>query len=168
MRHAQRANAVLRAFVWLGAFAWWAYLKRPAGSSFLAVRSGFAGLLGLGLMTVGLGLHLWSMSTLAQGIEGSLAAPARLLMHGPYKYVRNPLYLGAASVFAGIHLAYAPWRLTDIGVAVVIGTLTHLAVVHLEEPATRERLGAQYDEYRRRVPRWIPRRPGAAVERSEG
>jgi protein-S-isoprenylcysteine O-methyltransferase Ste14 len=150
---------MLRALVWLGVFAWWVFLKKPAGSSVLAVRPGLMGLLGLGLIAVGLGLHLWSMLTLAEGIDTSLAAPMQLLMHGPYRYVRNPLYLGAWFVFVGIYVLYAPWRLVDALVAAVLATITHLIVVLIEEPAARKRLGAQYDEYCRRVPRWIPRLP---------
>jgi protein-S-isoprenylcysteine O-methyltransferase Ste14 len=150
------ANVLIRATVWIGALLWWAYLKKPAGSSFLEVRTGPARLVGLGLIAAGGSLGLWSMLTLAGGVRTPLAPPTELLTRGPYKHVRNPLYLAAAALFGGISTVYVPWTVSDVFRAILLAVIVHVVVVRLEEPATRKRLGPAYEEYCRRVPRWIP------------
>jgi protein-S-isoprenylcysteine O-methyltransferase Ste14 len=151
------ANTALRTLVWLGAFAWWVYLRKPAGSSFLEIRSGVIGALGLILTATGAGLYIWGALTLSETVPTALAPPGELLMRGPYRYVRNPLYLAAAAIFAGVSALYAPWRSADLLIAGILATGVHLAVVRLEEPVTRKRFGQEYDEYCRRVGRWLPR-----------
>ena len=58
----------------------------------------------------------------------------------------------------GLSLLYRAWQLPAIVRLVLLVGCAHLAVVLLEEPQTRRRFGADYDDYCRRVPRWIPRR----------
>ena len=67
------------------------------------------------------------------------------------------MYLAGAPIFLGIYLLYGQWRGADIVAALILPMVFHLLVVRLEEPALRRRLGSAYDEYCRRVPRWIPR-----------
>jgi protein-S-isoprenylcysteine O-methyltransferase Ste14 len=71
--------------------------------------------------------------------------------------VRNPIYLAGAPIFLGIYLLYAEWRRVDVIAALALPLVFHGMVVRLEEPALRKRLGSAYEEYCRRVPRWIPR-----------
>lgn len=80
-----------------------------------------------------------------------------LLRRGPYAYVRNPLYLSIAAILAGVSTLYGAWDDSDLLRAAIVVLCVHFAVVRLEEPATRKRLGAEYDEYCLLVPRWIPR-----------
>jgi protein-S-isoprenylcysteine O-methyltransferase Ste14 len=151
------AKLVLRAVVWIGAFLWLAYLKKPAGASFADIRPGAPGLFGLGLVAAGAGLWLWSMLWLDRVVRGPVAASTPpLVTGGPYGYVRNPLYLAAAVIGLGIATLYAPWSGAAVGRAIVIVLLAHAAVVRLEEPRTLRNLGPIYEEYCRRVPRWIP------------
>ena len=109
------------------------------------------------LAVAGVALYVWAARTLASAVPRALAAPAELLKRGPYRYVRNPLYLAAGAVFLGTAAAYAPWRAWDLGALAVVAILAHVFVVLREEPATRRRLGSAYDEYSADVPRWIPR-----------
>jgi hypothetical protein len=53
-------NAALRSLVWLGATVLLAFLKKPDGANFAAVRAGDGGWLGIGLLVAGLALHFWS------------------------------------------------------------------------------------------------------------
>ena len=99
---------------------------------------------------------------LARAIGTATGHTGDLAKQGPYQYVRNPLYLAGALVFVGLYLLYAEFRLIDFVAAGVVGLLLHLYVVRVEEPATRQRLGAEYDEYCREVPRWMPRLPFTA------
>ena len=84
-------------------------------------------------------------------------APARhLVVGGPYRYVRNPMYLAVGALILGQALL--------LGQAVLLlylaaFALTVAAFVHgYEEPTLSRRFGWQYDEYRRHVPPWWPRR----------
>jgi protein-S-isoprenylcysteine O-methyltransferase Ste14 len=87
--------------------------------------------------------------------ELTSADPGRLLTGGIYSRVRNPRYI---EVLLGM-LAYAcvanfsgTWALVLLSAPAL-----HLVVL-LEESELRDRFGAEYDDYLRRVPRWIPRR----------
>ena len=153
-------NAVLRSSVWLGAALWLAYLKKPAGASLLAVRTDAIGALGGALLLAGLALHFWSNATLARG-EAKGAVAAAVVIDGPYRYVRNPIYAAAVPLLLGTYLMYAGGSanamLADLAAAVLVMAFFHWAVVRVEEPGLRARYGAAYEEYCRRVPRWIPR-----------
>ena len=149
-------NAALRSIVWLGAVAWLAYLKKPDGGSILAVRADAIGWLGAGLLVAGLAFHIWSNVSLARGEDAGGPAPTQLVVVGPYRYVRNPIYLAGVPLLLGTYLLYTTSRLADAVAAVVLLAFFHLLVVHSEEPALRRRLGVAYEEYCRRVPRWIP------------
>src|SRR5262245_43199426 len=95
-------NAALRSAVWLGGTAWLAWLKKPAGASFLAVSTDSVGWVGAGLLVAGLGLHFWSNVSLARG-EGADA----LVTSGPYRYSRNPIYLAGIPLLLGVSLLYS-------------------------------------------------------------
>jgi protein-S-isoprenylcysteine O-methyltransferase Ste14 len=149
-------NAALRSVVWLGAAFWWAYLKKPEGGGLFDVRSDAVGWLGMILLVGGLILHLWSNLSLVQGERSPLHAPVGLVARGPYRYVRNPIYIAGAPIFVGINLLYSQWNRADLLAAVIVATAFHVMVIRREEPALRKRFGAAYEEYCRRVPRWIP------------
>jgi protein-S-isoprenylcysteine O-methyltransferase Ste14 len=153
----QRTNIVLRSLVWLGALSWWVYLRKPAGSTPLDVRRGLSALAGVVLIGAGAALYAWAARTLASSVPSAVAPPAVLLMRGPYRYVRNPLYLAVAAVFVGVSTLYAPWGARDVLGAGLLAMLIHVFVAYREEPATRRRVGPAYDQYRARVPRWVPR-----------
>jgi protein-S-isoprenylcysteine O-methyltransferase Ste14 len=92
------------------------------------------------------------------GTPMPMAPPRRLVISGPYRFVRNPGYLAALAVVAGQGLWFA-----SAGVllyALVVAGIFHVFVVAVEEPALHASFGAEYDAYRHRVPRWLPRRRG--------
>jgi protein-S-isoprenylcysteine O-methyltransferase Ste14 len=150
-------NAALRTLVWTAAAWCWAVLKKPEGASFLAVRHDVVGFLGMVLLAAGIALHLWSNVILAQGEAAPPRSPGSLAARGPYRYVRNPIYLAGAPIFLGIYLLYGQWRAADLVAAPALAIVFHVLVVGVEEPALRKRLGSAYEEYCRRVPRWLPR-----------
>ena len=157
-------NALFPSIIWLGATGLYAYLTKPVGASVLAVRTDASGWLGAGLLGAGLALHCWSVVILARHLsEGGQAAT--LAVTGPFRFMRNPIYLAGIALLAGIGLLYGPWHVADGAVPVALFAYFHLAVVRFEEPALRSQFGASYDAYCRRVPRWLPRlAPGAAPE----
>ena len=154
---ATTTNAILRSLVWLALFVLWANLVHPEHASLQTIRGGLSAWLALFLIGGGWGLHMWATITLARGIGSSLQAPTNLIVAGPYRYVRNPIYLAAMAVFAGIYTLYNSWQIGALLIALGCGALIHLVVVFVEEPATAKRLGPAYDDYRHRVPRWLPR-----------
>lgn len=92
-----------------------------------------------------------------RGTPVPAAAPEQLVVGGLYRYVRNPMYVAVTSVVVGQVLLLA--RLELLWYAAALAVLFAAFVRLYEEPALRRRFGAQYEEYRRRVPGWIPRIP---------
>jgi protein-S-isoprenylcysteine O-methyltransferase Ste14 len=79
----------------------------------------------------------------------------RVIVGGPYRYVRNPIYVAFVPVLVGMTLVLARPVLLVYG-AVLMAAL--VAFVHwYEEPTMVKRFDAQYAEYRKRVPGWVPR-----------
>jgi protein-S-isoprenylcysteine O-methyltransferase Ste14 len=83
--------------------------------------------------------------------------PERLVNSGPYRYVRNPLYLTLFTDVFGLFLIFEQLWYLVILVFLVIGI--HLMVVTQEEPDLEKRFGESYVRYGEIVPRWIPRLP---------
>jgi protein-S-isoprenylcysteine O-methyltransferase Ste14 len=156
-------NALLPSIIWLGGAAFYAFLKKPAGASILDVRTDALGWLGAGLLGAGLALHCWSVVVLARHLRAP-GPGATLAVTGPYRFVRNPIYLAGMTLLAGIGLLYGPWQLADLAVPLALFVYFHLAVTRIEEPELRNRCGASYSAYCQRVPRWLPRlAPGAGA-----
>jgi protein-S-isoprenylcysteine O-methyltransferase Ste14 len=80
--------------------------------------------------------------------------PASRLVHtGPYRYTRNPMYLGLGLLYLGMGLSLGTaWTLLLFPLVIVV---LRRAVIDREERYLQHAFGAEYDEYRRRVPRWI-------------
>ena len=148
-------NAALRSVIWLGAAVGLAYFKKPDGASLLEVRTDAIGWLAGGIALVGVALHFWSSATLARG-ERQGPAVSTPVTDGPFRYVRNPIYLAGITLLLGAGLLYAPWRTVDFGLPLLLLLYFHVAVVRLEEPELRRRYGSKYQEYCERVPRWLP------------
>lgn len=92
-----------------------------------------------------------------RGTPAPFDAPRDFVAIGPYRWTRNPMYLGGLALLLGFGFW---WRSPAIGLlAVAAWGVAHLFVVAYEEPALRRRFGAAYEEYTRRVKRWLPRRP---------
>lgn len=83
--------------------------------------------------------------------------PKRVVATGPYGYVRNPLYLTLFTDTVGLFLIYG-WT-TFIVILILLVTGINYLVVRWEEPGLEKRFGAAYLDYRKNVPRWIPRIP---------
>jgi protein-S-isoprenylcysteine O-methyltransferase Ste14 len=148
-------NTALRSIIWLGAAAGYAWFKKPDGASLLAVRTDAMGWLGGGVVLAGLVLHFWSSATLARG-ERQGSAVSTPVTDGPFRYVRNPIYLAGINLLLGVGLLYFPWRAVDLGLPLLLFVYFHAAVVWVEEPELRRRFGSKYEEYCERVPRWVP------------
>ena len=148
-------NTALRSVIWLGAAAGLAYFKKPDRASLLAVRTDAIGWLGGGVVLASLALHFWSTATLARG-ERQGSAASTPVTNGPFRYVRNPIYLAGITLLLGVGMLYSPWRAVDLGLPLLLLVYFHVAVLRIEEPELRRRFGSTYEEYCEGVPRWLP------------
>ncbi|WP_205697881.1 isoprenylcysteine carboxylmethyltransferase family protein [Conexibacter sp. SYSU D00693] len=90
----------------------------------------------------------------------SPAAPTQaLVVAGPYRWVRNPMYVATVAGLIGEGLLLARPVLLAAA-AVYLATMTTLVRLR-EEPRLRARFGPAYDAYRAQVPGWLPRPPRA-------
>ncbi len=99
----------------------------------------------------------WVFATVGRGTPGPWDAPRRFVAVGPYRWVRNPIYLAALLVVLG-----EAWLFLSLPLLVYAGAMAivcHLFVIGYEEPTLGRTFGETYAEYRRRVPRWVPRPP---------
>ena len=152
-------DVLIRSLIWLALVGLWISLNKPEGTDLLELRSGVPGILGAFLIGVGAAGYAWSIGWLAIGAPISQVSPVTLLRRGPYRYVRNPLYLSVAAILMGVSTLYRPWSLASLVGTAILALGLHWAVVRIEEPNTRRQFGTDYDEYCRVVPRWLPRRP---------
>jgi protein-S-isoprenylcysteine O-methyltransferase Ste14 len=115
--------------------------------------------LGIAVMAVGGILAFACIATFVfrgEGTPGPMDPPRKFVVVGPYRFVRNPMYIGGFLVLVGFGLyeqspailVFAlPWLL-----------LAHLFVIFYEEPHLRATFGSSYDTYCSSVRRWLPRR----------
>jgi protein-S-isoprenylcysteine O-methyltransferase Ste14 len=125
------------------------------GSSASQVGLQVAGLLVLCLGLVPFFASLRRFATEGRGTLAPWDPPRRLVVRGPYRYVRNPMISGVVFVLLGesmglLSRAHFDWALIFLGVNAVYIPL-------LEEPMLVERFGSEYQQYCRHVPRLLPR-----------
>jgi protein-S-isoprenylcysteine O-methyltransferase Ste14 len=120
-------------------------------------RLGPAQLVGLVVTACGAALCLWcilSFVILGRGTPAPFDPPRRLVVRGPYRFVRNPMYLGAGLALVGAALYYQTAALVAYAAAFLV--IMHLFVIAYEEPTLRETFAGDYDAYCRQVRRWWP------------
>jgi len=92
--------------------------------------------------------------TRGEGTPAPFDPPQVFVVSGPYRYVRNPMYVGAISVLAGAGIILESPSILLL--AAVFWLLAHALVLLYEEPVLEERFGQSYAQYRAQVKRWIP------------
>ena len=128
-------------------------IRVPLGFLFAAVFVIFAQPTGLTLaiggvlVVVGLLIRAWS--------TGHIHKAEKLAVSGPYAYTRNPLYLGSFIIGAGFSVAAGVWWLGLLFFALFIGI--YLPVMRVEADDMRRIFGADFEDYQRNVPLFVPR-----------
>jgi protein-S-isoprenylcysteine O-methyltransferase Ste14 len=128
----------------------------PAGTGILLPL----GLIGIIPLAVGLAIVLWCLWEFATRGEGTAAPfdpPKKLVVRGPFKYVRNPIYIGAEFILIGLAILYG--SLAILAYAVGAALVLHALVVFYEERTLGTKFGDDYAQYKQSVSRWIPRIP---------
>jgi protein-S-isoprenylcysteine O-methyltransferase Ste14 len=129
----------------------WTGVSRPE-------RFGIAQVVGLVVTAIGATIAVWCIlhfAIVGRGTPAPFDPPRRLVVRGPYRYVRNPMYLGAGLAVAGAALYYQTAALLAYAGAFLL--LMHVFVVSYEEPTLRRTFGEDYQAYCLRVRRWSPR-----------
>jgi protein-S-isoprenylcysteine O-methyltransferase Ste14 len=113
---------------------------------------------GIPLIALGVLLVISTVTLFATVGRGTLAPwdpTSRLVVQGPYRYVRNPMISGVLFILLGEAACIASLPLLIWFAAVFAVNAVYLPLV--EERGLRRRFGADYEAYRANVPRWIPR-----------
>lgn len=102
-------------------------------------------------------LALWcilAFARIGKGTPAPFDPPRRLVIRGPYRFVRNPMYIGAGLALAGAALFYESASLLAYAAAFLLAA--HFFVMWYEEPVLRRSFGDEYEAYCQRVRRWRP------------
>jgi protein-S-isoprenylcysteine O-methyltransferase Ste14 len=120
-----------------------------------------AGAAGWLLIAPGIALYFacafWGFAVRGQGTPLPLDPPKKLVVEGPYRVVRNPMYWSVAFVMLGEAAVFHSVALLRWVAVFFVGA--SLFTLFIEEPTLKQKFGAEYEEYCRQVPRWIPRVP---------
>jgi protein-S-isoprenylcysteine O-methyltransferase Ste14 len=115
---------------------------------------------GLGVLALGAALAVSCILTFAlvgKGTPAPFDPPRRLVVAGPYRWVRNPMYIGAVLVLAGAAVYFQSLGLLAFAAGFLM--VAHGFVLFYEEPTLQRTFGAQYADYYHAVQRWMPRPP---------
>ena len=114
---------------------------------------------GLTLFVPGVALLLWCVWKFYEAGKGTpapWAPPRHLVVTGPYRLTRNPMYIAVGLILwgwaAGFHSRAVAWY------ALAVMLAFHLRVVYGEEPWLARAHGEEWGRYKARVPRWLGRR----------
>ena len=97
----------------------------------------------------------WNFFAQGRGTPAPVDPPRELVAVGFYRYVRNPMYVGVLAIIIGHFLWLGYWYLLIY--AIVVFLAFHTFVTYYEEPTLKRKFGTAYEEYLKRVPRWIPK-----------
>ena len=115
---------------------------------------------GVGMGTLGVLLAAACIGLLigpGRGTPAPFDPPREFVAVGPYRWVRNPMYLGGLGVLLGAGLWLRSPGILALGAGFML--LSHLFIVLVEEPGLRARFGDRYQRYLTEVSRWLPRKP---------
>jgi protein-S-isoprenylcysteine O-methyltransferase Ste14 len=150
-----RAIAYMTGFLLF--FAWLAFRVRALDRFLPITLPDRLAIPGIALMVMGGVLGLACVGTFivrGKGTPAPFDAPREFVAIGPYRYVRNPMYVGGLLLLVGLGLY--EHSISILLMALLLLLVVHLMVVIYEEPTLRKSFGASYDEYCRTTERWVP------------
>jgi protein-S-isoprenylcysteine O-methyltransferase Ste14 len=150
-------RSIVYAALFVGFWYWLAQTVRPL-DAWAGTLPAWTPIAGLGLMVIGAALMVWCIGFFiarGRGTPALFDSPRRLVLGGPYRVVRNPMYVGGLTLLAGFG-AYQRSPAV-LGLCIATGLAINLLVHLHEEPRLRRLFDGDYEEYCRAVPRWIPR-----------
>jgi protein-S-isoprenylcysteine O-methyltransferase Ste14 len=127
-------------------------ITQPAATGIWQIAGMVVGILG-GVLAVSC---ILTFVVVGKGTPAPFDPPRRLVIQGPYRLVRNPMYIGAGLALAGAALFYQSFAL--LAYAGLFLLTMHLFVVTYEELTLRQTFGKDYEAYCAQAGRWWPRR----------
>ena len=160
---ALRTVVVASGFVWLWTVA--ARWARQFDPLFGGALPAWTPPLGVAVVAAGAPLALTCALLFAirgKGTPAPFDPPRTFVATGPYRLMRNPMYVGAWLTIVGVALLLRSTGILAMSLAALL--CAHLFVILYEEPTLTAKFGASYERYRATVPRWIPN--GKSVARA--
>jgi len=115
---------------------------------------------GLLLVSFGESLRLWGVAAAGAETRRRSRRVRMLVTHGPFAWMRNPLYLGNFLIWTGFSIAAGiQWFLP---VAVAVFAIEYTPIVRYEEAVLESTFDDEYRRYKERTPRWLPVAPASA------
>jgi len=105
---------------------------------------------------------LWQFVTKGRGTPAPFDPPQKLVRRGPYRWVRNPIYLSLLLLVLGEVVFFR--HIALLLYLVFLASAFQLFVEMFEEPSLRRQFGAMYSDYCGTVRRWWPRRPRPTLQ----
>ena len=143
-------------FVWL--WGWIALGVRTYDQRLPNLLPAWSPILGIILMSIGGLCVLACLSTFVirgKGTPAPFDPPREFVAVGPYRYVRNPMYIGGWIVLAGFGLYEESISILLFSFVWIL--IFHFFVLLVEEPGLTKRFGDSYLEHKKSVNRWTPR-----------
>jgi len=144
----------LGAAFWFAVLAWminpawmaWASMHVPLAFRWIAV----------GLLIAGCALLVWTFRSLGKNLTDTVVTREHhtLVVHGPYRWIRHPLYSAAALLVTAVSVMTANWFLLTTGIAVLSVLVMR---TRTEERNLVARFGDSYQTYMNRTGRFVPR-----------
>ena len=113
---------------------------------------------GWSLVALGLALAIWTMTLFHRKGKGTAAPwdpPAKLVVAGPYRHVRNPMLSSVFMMLLAEWFLLGAWQLLAFFAIFVMVNLIYFPLI--EEKELARRFGKAYLRYKKNVPRYIPR-----------
>lgn len=115
--------------------------------------------LAIALIASGIAIYLhtafWGFAWKGSGTPAPIAPTRTLVTEGLHRFVRNPMYIGVFCIVGG-----QAWLFRSSHILIYLGcgiVTVNFFILFYEEPTLKRQFGQQYEDYRARVPRWIPR-----------
>jgi len=113
--------------------------------------------IGVAPFALGIAVYFWCAGEFTfrgKGTPAPIDPPRALVIKGPYRWTRNPMYVAVLAVILGEALFFHSSALLIY--AALLIALFHLFIISYEEPTLERMFGLAYTQYREAVPRWFP------------
>ena len=153
---ALRASLYSIGFILL--FGWIALSLRRFDEDFGVTLPPWSDVIGIIVMVIGGGLVAACLGLFVVRGRGTGAVfdpPQQFVVIGPYKYVRNPMYIGGLTLLIGFGFYHR--SLSIVFSSLIFFLFLHLFVLFYEEPGLEKRFRQSYLDYKRSIKRWIPK-----------
>ncbi len=136
-------NRSLVPLPWL-TYLWWIGPGQQTGNALLVFT----------LVVVGESLRLWGVGCGGGRTRTRAKEVEKLMTTGPYRYLRNPLYVGNFLLYGSLPIYYArPYVLCFV---MLYTAAEYSLIVFFEEHVLEQTFGKEYALYRSKVWRWLP------------